>query len=39
MLVTEVFTLPLAMLNIGFPRGQCLDRHCSYYILMIFLLR
>ena len=36
MLVTEVFTLILYMLNMGFPRGQCSDRYCSYYILMIF---
>ena len=37
MLVTEVFTLTLDMLNMGFPRGQCLDRYCSYYTLLIFL--
>ena len=36
MLVTEVFALTLYMLNMGFPRGQCLDRYCSNYILMIF---
>ena len=34
MLVVEGFVLTLIMLNIRFPRGQCLDRYCSYYALL-----
>ena len=30
MLAMEMFTLILVILNTGFPRGQCLDRYCSY---------
>ena len=35
MLVMEGYALTLNLLSMGFPRGQCLDRYCSYYTLMI----